>query len=310
MSVALPPPRISDKAAVMQAQSTKFSRIPLSRRVPDKVFGVVCMIASLVGIALLGLLLYRIGLDGYKRVSPTFLTTFDNWRPHLAGVKAALVGTIWVMVLTALFSVPIGVAAAVYLEEFNRRKSRFSEFIQLNISNLAGVPSIVYGILGLTIFVRWLALGQSVLAGALTMSLLVLPLLITVTQEALKAVPPSLREGSFALGATEWQTIYRQVLPAASPGIMTGIILSMSRAIGETAPLLLVGAAGFITFVPQNLKDGFTVLPIQIYSWANMPEPKYQEAAAAAIIVLLVSLLLLNMAAILLRIRASKKLRP
>lgn len=299
---------VPEITATSLTSKSEFARIPAKRRIGDTVFAWLCTAAALLAVVLLVVLLLRIFNDGVKRLSPSFLTSFDNWRPHLAGIKAAVVGSVWVMVLTALISVPIGVAAAIYLEEFTRRKNRFAAFIQLNISNLAGVPSIVYGILGLTIFVRMLALGQSILSGSLTMSLLILPLLITVTQEALRAVPMSFREGSLALGATQWQTIRRQVLPAALPGTMTGIILAMSRAIGETAPLLIVGAAGFISFLPKKLGDGFTVMPIQIYNWASQPEKEYHEAAAAAIIVLLACLLLLNGVAIFIRFRASKKL--
>jgi len=202
--------------------------------------------------------------------------------------------------------VPTGIAAAIYLEEFQRRRTWLTELIQVNISNLAGVPSIVYGLLGLAVFVRWMALDRSVISGALTMALLILPMLITVSQEALKAVPDSYREGSLALGATQWQTIYRQVLPAALPGILTGVILSLSRALGETAPLILIGAVSFVRFVPEGLGSSFTVLPIQIFNWTSQPQKGFQEAAAAGIIVLLVVLLSLNATAIYLRHRASR----
>lgn len=279
----------------------------MRRRLADTAFRWTCFAAILVSVAMLVTLLSRVLIDGSGRISWEFLTCYASFRPENAGIKAALVGSLAVMVLTALISVPIGIAAAVYLEEFNRRKTWLSEFIQLNIANLAGVPSIVYGLLGLTLFVRWLALGQSIIAGALTMSLLILPMLITVTQEALKAVPVSFREGSLALGATQWQTISRQVLPAAAPGIFTGIILSLSRAVGETAPLLIVGAAAYVRFLPQKLSDNFTVLPIQIYNWASMPQKDFHSAAAGAIIALLVLLLLLNGTAIFLRARMSSR---
>ena len=284
-----------------------FARIPLRRRLADAVFKWLCLAAILISVAVLITLLSRVWLDGSGRLTWDFLTRFASFRPENAGIKAAFVGSLAVMVLTAIISVPIGIAAAVYLEEFNRRKNWLSEFIKLNIANLAGVPSIVYGLLGLTLFVRWLALGQSIIAGALTMSLLILPMLITVTQEALKAVPNSFREGSLALGATQWQTISRQVLPAAAPGIFTGIILSLSRAVGETAPLLIVGAAAYVRFLPQKLSDNFTVLPIQIYNGASMPQKEFHNAAAGAIIALLILLLLLNGTAIFLRARMSSR---
>jgi phosphate transport system permease protein len=285
----------------------KFSQIPRKRKIADRIFAAVCMAAAIIGVFFLVVLLYQIFKDGAGRLSWDFLNNFASSRPERAGVKAALFGSIWVILLTGLISVPIGVAAAIYLEEFTLRRNRFTEFIQLNISNLAGVPSIIYGILGLTLFVRWLALDRSVISGALTMSLLILPMLVTVTQEALRAVPRSYREGSHALGATPWQTIRYQVLPAASSGIFTGIILALSRAMGETAPLMMIGAVAFIRFVPTSPKDSFTVLPMQIYNWASQPDPKFFEAAAAAIIVLMVALLTLNGLAIWLRIRAQKK---
>jgi phosphate transport system permease protein len=203
--------------------------------------------------------------------------------------------------------VPIGVAAAVYLEVFTSSRNRLASFIQLNISNLAGVPSIVYGLLGLAVFVRTMALGRSVLAGALTLAVLVLPMIIVVSQEAIKAVPRLYSEGSLALGATRWQTVFRQLLPVAMPGIITGIILSVSRAMGETAPLITIGAVTVIRQVPEDLDSKFTVLPIQIFDWSSRPQVGYHEAAAAAIIVLVAMLLLLNSAAIIIRARSQKK---
>lgn len=284
----------------------KFAQIAPRRRFAESVFGVFCLTSIVIAGGLLLLLLWSVARDGLARLSPEFFQNFTSRFPEKAGIKAALFGTLWIIVPTILISVPVGVAAAVFLEEFVTRRNRITEFIQLNIANLAGVPSIVYGLLGLAIFVRMLALERSVLAGALTMSLLILPMIILVSQEALRAVPRSFRDGSYALGATQWQTIRRQVLPAAVPGILTGIILSVSRAIGETAPLITIGAVTYISFVPRDLDDKFTVLPIQIYNWASQPKVGFHDAAAAAIIVLLGSLLVLNSFAIILRNRARR----
>lgn len=277
------------------------------RKVKDGLFTVVCMLAVLIGVLLLGILLWSIWRDGGKRLSLQFLRDVPSRFPERSGIYSALMGSLWVVILTGLISIPLGVGAAIYLEEFNLKRNRLTAFIQVNISNLAGVPSIVYGLLGLALFVRWWALDRSVLSGALTMSLLIMPMLVTVTQESLKAVPSSFREASYALGATQWQTIRRQVLPNASSGILTGIILALSRAMGETAPLMMIGAVSFIAFAPAKLSDSFTVLPLQIYNWSSQPKKGFHEAAAAAIVVLVVALLLLNSAAIILRYRAQKK---
>lgn len=278
-----------------------------ARRRKDRVFQALCLIATGIGVLLLITLLWSIFSKGAPRVSMDFLTKPASFRPENSGIKVPLIGSLWVIVLTGLIAVPVGVAAAIYLEEFTRKKTRFTEFIQLNISNLAGVPSIVYGLLGLAIFVRTFGMGRSVLAAALTMALLILPMVIIVSQEALRAVPKSYREGSLALGASEWQTIRRQVLPAASSGIFTGIILSLSRAIGETAPLIIVGAVTYARMVPQSVNDPFTVLPIQIYNWSSEAKEGFQIAAGGAIVVLMVALLLMNSIAIMLRARAQKK---
>jgi phosphate transport system permease protein len=217
-------------------------------------------------------------------------------------VKSAFWGTLWLMGLTAIFCIPIGIGAAIWLEEYAGR-GILVRVIQTNIANLAGVPSIVYGILGLAVFVRALQLERSIIAGALTMTLLVLPIVIISAQEALRAVPPSIREGSLALGATRWQTIRSQVLPAAVPGMMTGIILALSRAIGETAPLIMIGALTYIAFTPASLNDPFTVLPIQIFNWVSDSRTAFHDLAAGAIIVLLVILLSMNALAVFLRAR-------
>ena len=249
-------------------------------------------------------------VDGIGRLNFKFLLDPLSSRPKRTGIWPAIVGSLYVMALTALIAVPVGIASAIYLEEFNTRRNRFVSFVQLNIANLAGVPSIVYGLLGLAVFARWLSLGSSVITGALTMSLLILPTVIIVTQEALKAVPKTYREGSLALGSTRWQAIRHQVLPSAAPGIFTGIILSISRAIGETAPLIVVGAASYISTLPKGLGDKFTVLPIQIFDWSLDSRKAFNDAAAAAIIVLIVALLILNSFSIFLRARAQKRLRP
>jgi phosphate transport system permease protein len=275
-----------------------------ARKNRDRVFTLLCLSATLLGVALLVILLWSVFKPGTARLSWQFLSSFPSRFPEKSGILSALMGSLWVIALTGLFAVPVGVCAAIYLEEYTRKKNRFTEFVQLNISNLAGVPSIVYGLLGLAVFVRWMDLGRSILAGALTMSLLILPTVIIVSQEALRAVPRSYREGSLALGATEWQTIRRQVLPSASSGILTGIILSLSRAIGETAPLIVVGAVAYVARVPKGVGDTFTVLPIQIYNWISEAKEGFHVAAAAAIIVLMVTLLALNSVAIWLRSRS------
>nr|MBA3948697.1 phosphate ABC transporter permease PstA [Acidobacteriota bacterium] len=218
------------------------------------------------------------------------------------GIWHALVGSVYVIGLTAAITIPAGIGAAIHLEEYSSG-GRLSRIIEINISNLAGVPSIIYGLLGLGLFVRWMNLGPSVLAGALTLSLLVLPVVILSTREALRAVPKSLREGSYALGATKWQTIWHQVLPSAVPGILTGLILALSRAIGETAPLITLGALTYVAFTPESIWSPFTVLPIQIFNWVSRPQAAFAENAAAGIIVLLVLLLAMNAVAIVVRDR-------
>lgn len=272
------------------------------RRAVGAVFAVVCGLATLVGIVALAALLVDVGRDGWPALSGDFLTSFASRFPERAGVKAALHGSVWILLLTALVSFPVSVAAAIYLEEY-APKNWVTRIIQVNIANLAGVPSIVYGILGLTLFVRTLALGRSVLSGALTLSLLILPVIIMASQEAIRAVPSSIREAAYGLGATRWQVVSRQVLPMAMPGILTGTILALSRAVGETAPLIMVGAVGFIAFTPKGPLDSFTVLPLQIYNWISRPQDEFHQLAAAAIIVLLALLLTMNAVAILLRNR-------
>ncbi|MDX1645538.1 MAG: phosphate ABC transporter permease PstA [Longimicrobiales bacterium] len=277
------------------------------RRLKGVVFATLCGVATLVGVVSLAVLLVDVVIDGLGELDTAFLTSFASRFPERAGIKAGLVGSIWILVLTALFSFPVSVAAAIYLEEYARR-GWLSRAIQTNIANLAGVPSIVYGILGLALFVRALGFERSVLSGALTLSLLIMPVIIIAAQEAIRAVPPTIREAAYGLGATRWQVVSRQVLPMALPGILTGTILALSRAVGETAPLIMVGAVGFIAFTPEGPMDPFTVMPLQIYQWVSRPQDEFRALAAAGIIVLLVLLLTMNAVAIVLRNRYSTRI--
>lgn len=279
---------------------TRFRRRLARRRALDKLFHFIFLASSLIGIVTLAALLFDVFRKGLGWLDWDFLTSFPSRFPHRAGIKAALAGSVWVVGLTALIAFPVGVAAAIYLEEFAPR-NRWTQIINTNISNLAGVPSVVYGILGLAIFVRGLGLGRSVLSGALTLALLVLPIIIIASQEAIRAVPDSIRRASYALGATQWQTVRHAVLPSALPGILTGTILAISRALGETAPLLIVGALTFVAFTPLGPMDVFTVLPIQIFNWTSRPQEEFRAIAAAAIIVLLAMLLTMNALAVYLR---------
>jgi phosphate transport system permease protein len=275
------------------------------RRLSGVVFAWLCGSATLVGVAALAVLLVDVLIDGMPRLNVSFLTSFASRFPERAGVKAALAGSVWILGLTAAISFPVSVAAAIYLEEYAPR-SWMTKVIQTNIANLAGVPSIVYGILGLAFFVRTLGLGRSIISGALTLSLLIMPVIIMAAQEAIRAVPQTIREAAYGLGATRWQVVRQQVLPMAMPGILTGTILALSRAVGETAPLIMVGAVGFLAFTPQGLTDQFTVLPLQIYSWISRPQDEFRQLAAAGIIALLVLLLSMNAVAIVLRNRAQR----
>ncbi len=262
--------------------------------------------ATSFAVIVLAVLLLSIVLDGYDWLSWQLITEMPSRRPEDAGLLSALMGTLWVISLTAVVALPVGIGAAIYLEEYAPR-NWWTRILQTNISNLAGVPSVVYGLLGLGVFVNLFGFGRSVISGALTMALLILPVIIIASQEAIRAVPLSLRQGAFALGATRWQVARHHVLPAALPGILTGTILALSRAIGETAPLLVVGAAGYIAFNPNSLTDQFTVLPIQIFNWTGRPQDDFKHLAAAGIIVLLVVLLGMNAVAIFLRQRFSKR---
>ncbi|MCH7511252.1 MAG: phosphate ABC transporter permease PstA [Chloroflexi bacterium] len=286
----------------MRAPEASFRRRLFARKVTAMGFAVLCLLGTSVGIVALALLLIDVTQEGIGRVGWDFINSFPSRRPEDAGIKAALWGTIWMISITAAFAIPIGVGAAIYLEEYAPR-NWMTRVIQTNISNLAGVPSIVYGMLGLTLFVRAMELDRSVLAGSLTLALLVLPIVIVASQEALRAVPNSIREAAYAVGASRWQVVSRQVVPVALPGILTGIILALSRAIGETAPLIMIGALLFVPFTPSGPLDRFTVLPIQIFNWSSRPQPEFQENAAAGIIVLMVVLLSMNAVAIFLRNR-------
>ncbi len=271
------------------------------RKMKNSLFHGLLFAATGFGIVVLILLLYQVISIGVGWLDWQFLTSLPSRFPKKAGIISALAGSIWVIGITTALAFPIGVGTAIYLEEYTRPKHWLNRLVQLNISNLAGVPSIVYGILGLTVFVRLMGMGRSILAGALTLALLILPVIIVSAQEAVRSVPNSLRQGSYALGVTKWQTITGVVLPYAMPGILTGTILSISRAMGEAAPLIMVGAAGYIAFLPKTPMDAFTVLPIQIFNWTSRPQADFQHIAGAGILVLMILLLTANGIAIILR---------
>ena len=272
------------------------------RRRLGTAFLVACFLATSIGVVTLLVLLLDVVVDGVAYLDPEFLSSYASRFADQAGIRAPLAGTFWILLLTAAIAFPLSVGAAVYLEEY-APKNWFTRLVQVNIANLAGVPSIVHGILGLALFVRWMGLGRSLLAGALTLSVLILPVVIIASQEAIRAVPDSIRQAAYGLGATRWQVTSRQVLPMALPGILTGTILALSRAVGETAPLIMVGALSFIAFTPRGVMDPFTVLPVQIYGWISRPGEDFHAIAAAAIIVLLLLLLAMNALAIILRNR-------
>ena len=285
------------------------------RHLKGRLFYLLCLLGSLVGILLLVTLLNDIRQDGFHYMSKHFFTNFPSRKPEIAGFHGAIMGTLWVMGIVAITSFPIGVGAALYLEEY-AKKNKLTSLIQTNISNLAGVPSIVFGILGLQLFVRGTigygpalcvgeqcGFGRSVISGALTLTLLILPIVIVASQEAIKAVPPSIREASYGVGATRWQTVSSHVLPQAMPGIMTGMILALSRAIGETAPIIMIGALTFVAFRPEGPLEPFTAMPIQVLNWISRPQAAFHELAATGIVVLLITLLTMNTIAVLIRIR-------
>ncbi len=270
-----------------------------------KWFGIAC---TLFGLVMLGIFLADIVGEGIGRIDWDFLSDGPSRKAEKAGILPALAGTLWVLGLTAIIAIPLGISAGIYLEEYGK-KNRLASIIEVNIANLAGVPSIIYGLLGLEIFGRIMGMGGSLLAGSSTLALLILPIIIVATREAIKAVPRTIREASFGLGASKWQTIRMQVLPAASGGIVTGVILALSRAIGETAPLIVVGALAFIDSVPTSPGDDFTVLPIQIFNWVSRPQKAFLVNAAAGIVVLLAVTFVMNGIALYLRQRWQKKVK-
>lgn len=287
-------------------KQAELTRRILQRKNRNRIFKGIFLASTLVGVVALAVLLIDILIKGAGWLTWDFITGTSSRIPEKNGIWPALIGTLWLMMITAPLTFIIGVATAIYLEEY-AKDNWFSRFVQMNISNLAGVPSIVYGLLGLTVFVRVMHFGNSILSGALTLTLLILPILIVSAQEAIRAVPVSQRQASYALGANKWQTVTKVVLPSALPGILTGSILALSRAIGETAPIIAIGAVSFTRAIPQGLLDSFTALPIQIFSWSGMPNPKFENAAAAGIIVLLIVLLGMNAIAILLRNKYQKR---
>ena len=276
------------------------------RKVKEKALKIITIIATSIGIIFLVALLIQIFSKGLKNLDWQFLTSYTTSRPAKAGILPAIVGSLYILILTILISVPLGIGTAIYLELY-AKPTKLTEFIKLNIQNLAGVPAIVYGILGLGVFVKFFMFGSSILSGALTLSLLVLSPIIISSQEAIKTVPYSFYEGALALGVTKWQAIKGVVIPCAVSNISTGIILALARAIGEASPLIVVGAATFVRFLPQNVLDGFTVLPIQIYNWTSRPEVAFQELASSGIIVLLIIVFMFNILAIIIRKKFEKK---
>ena len=294
--------------ASLTRSTTKQAHHMRSRHAKARIFAKFCGLVTWLGTALLLVLLWQIFSDGLRWLDIDFLRSFPSRFPERAGILSALAGTLWLISLVAIIAIPVGVATAIYIEEFGG-KGKLVKIIDINISNLAGVPSIVYGIIGLTLFVRGLQLERSLISGALTMSLLILPVIIIASRESIRTVPVSIRHAAIALGATQWQTVWSHVLPASFPGILTGVILGLSRAIGETAPLIMIGALTYVAFVPEGPMDSFTALPIQIFNWVSRPQEEFHELAAAAIIVLLVVLLSMNSLAIFIRHKMEKKLQ-
>lgn len=291
----------------MQAMNQEFVLKRMKRRlIFNKIWRMIFFFAIVMALFSLGALLIRIITQGFGYLNWDFITNFASRIPANSGIKAALVGSIYLMLVVAPVSIFLGVSTAIYLEEY-AKKNKLNDFIRMNIANLAGVPSIVFGLLGLTIFVRMFELGKSILAAGFTMSLLVLPIIIVAAQEAIRAVPNEQREASFGMGASKWQTILRVVLPAAIPGILTGSILALSRAIGETAPLVVIGIPVIIQFLPDNLMSTFTALPMQIFEWAKRPQEEFQYVAAAGILVLMTMLILMNSVAIYIRNKYQKR---
>jgi len=287
----------------------------------DFIFGVIGVVALMIGVLTFTTLFVDMAIDGIPRLNPEFFTSFPSRHPSQAGILSAWVGSTLVMVVTAFFAVPLGVAAGIYLEEY-ARKNWITDIIEINITNLAGVPSIVYGLLALGLFVYQFGFGQSILSAGLTLALLILPVVIVATREAIRSIPQSIREGSYALGATQWQTVRHHIIPYSSAGILTGVIIGMARAIGETAPIITIGALTFIAFLPaapvtlsppfvslEWLFSPFTVMPIQMFNWTSRPEAAFHQNAAAAGFVLVLMTLAMNGLAIWLRYRLRKKIK-
>ncbi len=270
-----------------------------------KIWGIAC---TLLGLVLLAIFIGNILVDGILRIDWAFIVNLPSRHAEESGIYTALMGSIWVLLLTTAIALPVGIAAAIYLEEYSK-KNKLSTILEVNISNLAGVPSIIYGLLGLEVFVRIMEMGASVLAGSCTLALLILPIVIVSTREAIKAVPKSIRDASFAMGASKWQTVYHQLLPASFGGILTGIILALSRAVGETAPLIVIGALAYVPFAPSTPMDEFSVLPIQIFNWITRPQHGFVENAAAAIIILLLITFIMNGIAVYFRNKWQKKFK-
>jgi len=283
------------------------NKLSKKRIIKEEIFKLIFLLSIVLSFSVLIMILYHILRQGLPWLTFEFLSNFPSRFPEKAGIKAAIFGSMWLLFLTTVFSVPIGVCTSIYLEEYSK-KNKFITFLEIIISNLAATPSIIYGILGLVIFVRFMNLDRSLIAGSLTMSLLVLPIIIIASREAIRAVPNSIRLGAFALGATRWKVVTNHVLIYAMPGIFTGIILAVSRTIGETAPLIMIGALTYVAFIPESIMDPFTVLPIQIFNWAARPQEEFHNVAAAGIIVLLIVLICMNALVIYLRNKADKRI--
>jgi phosphate transport system permease protein len=295
-------------AATLQATATRALATGkrAERSTKALLFHLLLLLCLLIGLLTLATLLVDVVRKGAGSLNGEFLSSLDSRFPERAGIKPALVGSLWLMGLTAVISFPLGVGAAIYLQELAPR-NRFTSFLEVNVANLAAVPSVIYGLLGLAAFVRFMEMGRSVLAGAMTLVLLILPIIIVSAREAFRAVPDSIRLGAYAVGSTELQTVWRQTLPAALPGTMTGMILGLSRAIGETAPLITLGALTYVNFVPGGPFDRFTAMPIQIFNWVSRPQTEFQNVAAAGIILLLTVLLAMNAVAVYLRHRYERR---
>lgn len=274
----------------------------------DNIFKVIGLASTLFGLIVLGYFLFDLFREGAGRIDLDFMTNLPSRKAEKAGILPAWTGSLWILVLTTIIALFVGIAAGIYFEEY-APKNRMTYYLEINIANLAGVPSVIYGLLGLEIFSRMFGLGGSLLTGALTLSLLILPIIIVATRESLKAVPYSLREASYGLGASKWQTIFRQILPASMGGILTGTILALSRAVGETAPLIVIGALAYVPFVASSPMDEFTVLPMQIFNWTSRPQHEFLVNAAAAIIILLAVTFVMNGIAIYLRNKWQKKVQ-